>query len=252
MTTSNLLIASVLVNLMSSTVAIWLMRKMQVFNINDLSFGKMGKSLFLTCVGIALAITGFLFIFILLPSNRFIAPSPLDYVAVALSHLIGVGIYEEVLFRGLVFKILLSKSGDSKRGVINACVVSSSIFGMTHVANIFDVVRNVEHLSVAVVLPVASQVIFTTAFGMLAVAIFLRFGTLWIPIVIHGVGNLVVQTFVAFISRDWMPQFLQTPTSMSISEFITSTLTSTIPVLGVGLLLLRNVNPNEIAAAKME
>ena len=246
MTSSGRLTVFTIVKLVLSVIVIWLMRKMQVFNINDFNFDKTRKGVFLTCVGSVFAIIGLLYIFVQLPENRFIAPNLLDFLIVALSQLIGVGIFEEVLYRGLVLKILLKKLGHSKRGIINACVISSVIFGMVHITNIVDIAINAEHLSVGVILPIVSQIIFATAFGLLVVALFLRSGTLWIPILIHGVGNLVVQTFVAFISRDRILQFVQTPVEMSAPEFIISTLMSTIPLLVAGLVLLRKVKPDEI------
>lgn len=247
MTPSGSLTILTIAKLVLSGIVIWLMRKMQAFNINDFNFGKMKKGVFLTCVGSVFVIIGLLYIFVQLPENRFIAPNPLDFLILALSQLIGVGIFEEVLYRGLISKILLKKLGHSKRGKINACVISSVIFGMVHITNIIDIAINAEHLSVGVILPVVSQIIFATAFGLLNVALFLRSGTLWIPILIHGVGNLLIQTFVAFISHDRILQFVQTPVEMSVPEFIISTLMSTIPLLVTGLVLLRKVEPDEIA-----
>jgi len=182
----------------------------------------------------------------MLPGNRFIAPNPSDFLIVALSQLLGVGVFEEVLFRGLVFKILLKKMGHSKRGLLSACAISSVIFGMHHIVNIGSIVINAENLSIGVVFPVISQIIYSTAFGLLAVALFIRSGTLWIPILIHGVGNLVVQTFVAFISREKILHFIETPIVMSVPEFIISTFMSAIPLLVAGLLLLRKVNPDNV------
>ena len=246
-TLSGELIVRTIILMALSAIVVWLMLKMQVFNINDFKLNKMGKGLFLICVGILFAVVGFLFLFTQLPDNRFIAPKPFDFLAVAFSQLVGVGIYEELLFRGLILKLLLLKMVHSKRGIINACVISSIIFGVSHVGNIIGIARIAEQLSVGVVLPVVSQVIFTTAFGVLAVALFLRSGTIWIPILIHGVGNLVAQTFFAFISRERIYQFAQTPIEMSISEFFTSTLMNTIPLLVVGLFLLRKVKSDDIS-----
>ena len=103
-----------------------------------------------------------------------------------------------------------------------------------------------EFVTVGIVLPTVSQVIFATAFGVLAVSLFLRSGTLWIPIFVHGVGNIVTYTFFALISRERIFHFAQTPIEMSISEFFTSTLMSTIPLLVIGLFLLRKVKPEEV------
>lgn len=82
-----------------------------------------------------------------------------------------------------------------------------------------------------IILPVVSQIIFATAFGLLNAALFLRSGTLWIPILIYGGGNLAVQI----------------PVEMSVPEFIISTLMSTIPLLVAELVLLRKVEPDKIA-----
>jgi len=232
--------------LVLSAIVIWLMRKLQVFNIRDFGYGKMGKSLFLTCVGVVFLIISLLFIFVMLPENRFLAPNPSDFLIVALSQLLGVGVFEEVLFRGFVLKILLKKMGHSKTGMLNACIVSSVIFGLTHISNLVAIIIRTGNLSVDVVLPVISQIIFTTAFALLAIALFMRSGTLWMPILIHGVGNLAVQTFASFISRDRILQIFQDPIVMNIPEFIISTLMSTIPLLIAGLLLLRKVDPDDV------
>jgi len=188
---------------MLSFIVIWLMRKMQVFTINDFNFAKKGKVCFLTCIGSVFAMIGFLYIFVQLPEIRFIAPDKLDFLIVAFSQLIGVGIFEEVLFRGLVLKILLKKLGSSKKGITNACVISSVIFGMVHITNIIDIAINNEYLSVGVILPVVSQIIFATAFGLLAAMLYLHSGSLWFPILIHGVGNLIVKHMLrlSFVTR---------------------------------------------------
>ena len=243
LTLSGMAIVTTVVKLALSAMIVWLMRKIQVFNTNNFRLGKMGKSLFLICVCATFAIIALLFTFVMLPGNRFISPNPSDFVTVALSQLLGVGVFEEVLFRGLVFGILLKKMGHSKRGLLNACAISSVIFGMYHIVNIDSIVVNAEVLSIGVVYPVISQIIYSTAFGLLAVALFIRSGTLWVPILIHGVGNLVVQTFFAFVSRDRILQFIETPIVMSLPEFIISTLMSTIPLLLAGLLLLRKASP---------
>jgi len=252
MTASGGMTVRTLVWLLLSAIIVWLMRKIQVFSINDFSFGYMGKRKFLAFSGIAFATIGLLFTFTQLPEYRFIAPNPLDFFIAASSQLVGVGIYEEVLFRGLLLKLLLKKMGQSKRGIINACLISSAVFGITHISNIISVVRYAEQLSVSVVLPIISQVIFTSAFGVLAVALFLRSGTLWVPILLHGIGNLAVQIFVALVSRDWILQFVETPIKMSFPEFVLSMLLPTIPFLVAGLLLLRKVKPNEITAEVSE
>lgn len=135
--------------------------------------------------------------------------------------------------------------GNSKRGIIHACVVSSVIFGMVHITNLIEIAQNAGYLSVGLVLPVVSQVIFSAAFGLFAMALYLRFGTLWIPILIHGLGNLAVQTFAAFVSQDRILPFVQTPVEISVPEFVISTLIPAIPLLFAGMVLLKKLRPGE-------
>lgn len=229
--------------LMISAVIIWLMRKMEVFDIRDFNFHRIKKVILLICVGSVIAIVGLLFALVHLPKYRFLAPNPSDILLVAMSQMVGIGIFEEVLYRGLIFKVLVKNMGDSRRGIIMSCIVSSVIFGLVHITNLIDIYKYAGQLSIAVVLPVLSQVFFTTAFGLLNAALFLRVGTLWIPILIHGTGNLVTQTFASLLSHDRILQFLHSPSSMNIPEFIMSTLVSTIPLLLAGLFLLRETSP---------
>lgn len=227
--------------LMISAIIIWLMQKMEVFDIRDFNFHRIKKVILIICAGSVIAVIGLLFALVHLPKYRFIAPNPSDFLLVAMSQVVGIGIFEEILYRGLIFKILLKNMGDSRRGTIMACIVSSVIFGLVHITNLIDIYKYAGHLSIAVVLPVLSQVVFTTAFGLLNAALFLRLGTLWIPILIHGTGNLATQTFASLLSHDRILQFLQSPASMNIPEFIMSTSVSTVPLLLAGLFLLRDI-----------
>jgi len=65
----------------------------QLFSINDFSYGYMGKRSFLVLSGIAFAIVGLLFTFTQLPEYRFIAPNPLDFFIVASSQLVGLVLF---------------------------------------------------------------------------------------------------------------------------------------------------------------
>lgn len=137
--------------LVLSFAIIGLMRKFQVFNINDFRFRNMGKGILLAWVGIVDAVVTFLFNFLPLPENSLIAPNPLHLVIVVLHPLIGTALFEEVLCRGLVLKLLLVKMGNTKKGIIGACIISSVIFGIGHGFNIIAFSGDV--------LPFAAQII---------------------------------------------------------------------------------------------
>ena len=235
------LAAATVLRLLLSVLLICLMHKLRVVSPGSLKYGSIGKPLLLTCVGIALAIVAALYVFVMLPANRFLAPEPADFWIASSSQLLGVAVYEEVLFRGLILGLLLKKMGLTRQGIIDACLVQSAIFGLWHAVNLYDVARSAEHLDVEVVLPVLSQVFFTAAFALVAAALFLRSGTLWIPILVHGTGNLVVQTGTAYISRQKMMQFVDDPVTMSTSEFFSSTLLPVLLLVTTAWLLLRKL-----------
>ena len=59
-----------------------------------------------------------------------------DYILFSLNCL-GVGLFEECIFRGIIFAVLASQFSKDKHGFIQTYVVSSLIFGAAHLFNIF-------------------------------------------------------------------------------------------------------------------
>ena len=101
--------------ILSGTV-IWLMRMLDVFDINDFSFKGTGKSFRTAWFGIVYAAVSFFVVFFQIPENSFVRPNIFYLLIVVLHPFIGTGLFEEVLYRGLVLKILLEK----KRRIKNA------------------------------------------------------------------------------------------------------------------------------------
>ena len=149
--------------------------------------------------------------------------------------------FEEVLYRGLVLKSLLNKNGHSKRDVMGACVVSSAIFGVLHIVNVF---------AGASVLPTLSQIIHATSTGLFFAAVFLRTKNLWIPILLHGLLNLSVQIFDGLVSPDLLSQNPTPQAGADIIGLLIYTLFITLPILVAALVLLRKVEPDGISNAK--
>ncbi|MCL2367359.1 MAG: CPBP family intramembrane metalloprotease [Oscillospiraceae bacterium] len=223
---------------MLSAIAIWLMRKLQIFNVDDFKFKNMGKGFLLAGLAIIMAAISFFTTFTQLPENSFIAPNPLNLLIVVLHPFIGTGAFEEILIRGLVLKILLIKMGGSRKGILHACVISSVIFGVVHIVNL---------INGDVALVVGSQIVYATAFGVFFTALFLRTRTLWIPILIHGLVNLSGQIFNAIVDYSILQQFnTQAQTEIDILGHIITLLLITVPLLVVGFVLLRKVKPEDV------
>ena len=99
--------------------------------------------------------------------------SPVETVLYVVS-MIGVGILEEVIFRGLLFKAL------RKDNLKTAVVISSVTFGIGHIVNL---------LNGADVLPTLLQIVYATAAGFLFTILFHRSGTLLPCIISHSAIN---------------------------------------------------------------
>jgi membrane protease YdiL (CAAX protease family) len=89
---------------------------------------------------------------------------------------------EELLYRALLLTAMLLAWGHTKRGVIKSVVLSSFLFGATHLINI--ILRPVG--------VVVLQAILVSLPGVLYAALLLKSGSLWPAIVIHWLTNAAV------------------------------------------------------------
>ncbi|MDR2570399.1 MAG: CPBP family intramembrane metalloprotease [Oscillospiraceae bacterium] len=101
--------------------------------------------------------------------------------------------------------------------------------------------------SVGAVLPVVIQVLNATAIGLFFAALFLRTGTLWIPILVHMLINFASMVFNAIISPDVLQQMNQTQNEPNIIGSIIGVAIIGLPFLTAGLIMLRKVNPDTIS-----
>ncbi|MBR2612472.1 MAG: CPBP family intramembrane metalloprotease [Clostridia bacterium] len=87
-----------------------------------------------------------------------------------------VGFLEEVIFRGLLFGVLRHENEKV------AVLVSSVTFGAGHIINLVNG-------SGAELLPNLLQVIYATVAGFMFVMMYVKSGSLWVPIAAHGIFN---------------------------------------------------------------
>ena len=210
-----------------SLATVLLMKKLHIFERSDFKFKNMGKGLLLGWVFIAMALVNFVLTLMRVPEEAVVTPHPLMLLIVVLHPFIGTGLFEEVLFRGLILKLLHKKMGQTKKGMSYVCILSSVIFGVAHFVNLIH----------ADALPVVSQVIYATATGILFAALYLRTKTLWVPILLHGLVNLSSQIFNAFIDFDMLPQSYEVPTD--VVSLIINTVLIVTPCVIAGFVLLK-------------
>lgn len=97
------------------------------------------------------------------------------YAAFCLS----VGFFEEMAFRGCVLMILLKKRTETKSGIFMAIFLSSAVFGLVHLVNLFTSSPG------AVLL----QIGYSALIGALCSVVLLTTKNIWICVLLHSVYN---------------------------------------------------------------
>ncbi|MFC9541501.1 CPBP family intramembrane glutamic endopeptidase [Lysinibacillus sp. NPDC056959] len=110
------------------------------------------------------------------------------YVLILLLFVIAVGLCEEFIFRGLIFKYL------SAKGLKVAIIGSSILFGIGHFANI---------LSGADLLMILLQITFAFLFGLVCAEIVAKTKSIMFPIIWHATHD-----FIAFMTDKSEPDVL--------------------------------------------
>ena len=93
-----------------------------------------------------------------------------------------VGLIEELIFRGFLFRALLSRDPAPA-----AIIISALTFGIGHIVNLLAGQGGLETLI---------QMFFAIAWGFLLTFVFYKSGSLWVCIIVHGLVD-VFSTFAA-------------------------------------------------------
>lgn len=103
-----------------------------------------------------------------------------------------IGIREECFFRGASQSILTKKYAHSVKGVWFATLIASSIFGIVHLFNIFTGFNP---------WVVFMQTISAASTGLFLAAVYLRSGSLWVPILVHALIDTVALAGSIFLTQ---------------------------------------------------
>ena len=215
--------------LLLSALGILFIKKLQVAEVADFRFKNIGQGFLLGWVALLLAVIMLAVNITSPPQGGFLSPQPLYLLTVIIYPFIVSGLFEEVVFRGLVLKILLRKMGRTKKGIANAIIISAGIFAVGHGL----------HLLWQPPLTVLSDLIFPLAGGMFLAAIYLRIKTLIVPILLHGLLNLAGMISWAFTSLGPV-----SPAETTLADIITITLIGALPLIIATFVLLRKVEPS--------
>lgn len=101
-----------------------------------------------------------------------------------------VGVFEEFLFRGLILNVLLEKMGSHWKGKILSIVISSVLFGLIHLLNLFE---NPNMINATI-----AQIFYATFIGVFLGALYVRVGNLWVVVIYHAIVDLAGELPVIF------------------------------------------------------
>ncbi len=132
---------------------------------------------------------------------------------------LAAGIYEEILFRGLILYVLVSAWGDTRRGMIGSVVLTTALFALPHIAGMFMGISRQSALLL---------VLETTIIAVWWGALVIWGGSLWPAIVLHFVVNAMVE-----LQGLCVP--MVTPDILAYQRFLWFSIP--LGVLGIGLLM---------------
>jgi membrane protease YdiL (CAAX protease family) len=150
------------------------------------------------------------------------------YTCMALS----IGFCEEVMGRGVALSVMLRQWGNTRRGIYLAVLVSSAVFGASHIFNLMT-----GHLPLLANL---TQIVYGFFFGVIFAACFLRNNSIWPMMIMHTAID-----FAGGLRHIAVGGGTQTAVANSTAISAVSTLIVTLPLLLYGLFILRKVAPLE-------
>ena len=133
--------------------------------------------------------------------------------------LIGIGIREEILFRGVITNAIAMKYASSTKGLWITVLSAGAMFGAVHLSNVFTGASFTGALV---------QAIGCAGGGALLCAIYLRGGSIWVVALLHSLRD--TPGFVDML-------FINALENQSASEIISGYDLTAIPVIAVDLLL---------------
>ncbi|MBR4832141.1 MAG: CPBP family intramembrane metalloprotease [Butyrivibrio sp.] len=104
---------------------------------------------------------------------------------------IGVGIFEEVLCRGVLFNTFRYRMGESRSSIIKSIVLSSTIFGCLHFANLIAF----PHLVVSTCVQVAYAIVI----GATLACVYYITDNIWVVSILHALMDIAAAIMGCFV-----------------------------------------------------
>lgn len=178
---SNNALVSTMIQNISSRILLGLLFVTMLIHIgyaNLLRFNNPYKSLIIIIPGIIIAINNFPIIAYF--DGRTTLNGSTYTVFLFMIECLTVGFFEEIVFRVIILLLLLQKLPETKKGVLLAIIISSAIFGLTHIINLF---------SGASLGNTVLQVGYSFLVGMMWAVMYLKTNNLWFIMLLHALYN---------------------------------------------------------------
>lgn len=144
------------------------------------------------------------------------------------------GFFEELLTRGLVFNTINNKYGQTQKGFYFSIFTTNIIFAITHIV---WYIAGLSPLTNSL-----NQIFFAFVLGVFFNAVYLKFDTIIVPIIFHGLIDVSGSfNFLLITSKDlYVSSLIQEP--ITIPDFIISSLII-LPFLIVAIFILKKLGP---------
>ncbi len=139
-------------------------------------------------------------------------------------------LFEELVFRGYVFMILLEKWHATTRAIFLSTVASSAIFGLSHLFNLFMGASPLNTLL---------QVGYSFLVGGMCAIVLLKTGSLWYAVLLHAIYNFaggVVPTLGGGTIWDALTVTITVLLALAVAAYLLFTLSKAEPRDAVALL----------------
>lgn len=192
------LITSIVIAIMALTSYVILFRYYEKRRITELGLSFFGKNAGIGLVIGLLLQSLVIFVMFAYGSYTILRVNPISYILPGFAIALSSAVFEELLFRGILFRLL-----EEKLGSIISLFISALIFGLLHLAN--------KNSNLYSALSIAIQA------GILLAAAFIYSRNLWLPIALHFAWNFAeTSIFGAIISGN---QNIQSLFSAKVQRF---------------------------------
>lgn len=169
------LIGSLIVRVALMIPVIWLMKRFGFLNFSGLNPWASPKNAYAIAIPLTIILLGISINW----SNYFEVSAWVVFVFFLKT--LSVGFYEEFVFRGLAFPLMIQGFKESKNAIVMSAILSSLIFGLAHYINLFEEPDNF--------VGITNQVFFATAIGVFFCGIMVRTENIIVPVVLHMLVN---------------------------------------------------------------